>query len=196
MRSAGQHANPDLVFESTKDTPHRMLSLDIPFEPWKRSARIDVAREQLALADVDDAAALQALRRGVRLAFYGLLAADEATTLAGSMVQVAERVHEVAQARFEEGAAPRLDVMQAELGLSRAKADLELARSARTSAQAELNALLNRPPAEPLAVEGDIAQSAPLPAVERGRRRARPPATPSCAAPSARSRSRSAGSAC
>jgi outer membrane protein, heavy metal efflux system len=167
VRSAGQHSNPDLVFESTKDTPHRMLSLDIPFEPWKRSARIDVAREQLSLADVDDAAALQALRRGVRLAFYGLLAADEANTLAGSMVQVAERVHEVAQARFEEGAAPRLDVMQAELGLSRAKADLELARSARTSAQAELNALLSRPPAEPLAVEGDIAQSAPLPAVEQ-----------------------------
>ena len=167
VRSAGQHPNPDLVFESTKDTPHRMLSLDIPFEPWKRSARIDVAREQLALADVDDAAALQALRRGVRLAFYGLLAADEADTLASSMLQVAERVHEVAQARFEEGAAPRLDVMQAELGLSRAKADLELARSARASAQAELNALLSRPPAEPLAVEGDIAQSAPLPAVEQ-----------------------------
>jgi cobalt-zinc-cadmium efflux system outer membrane protein len=167
VRSAGQHPNPDLVFESTKDTPHRMLSLDIPFEPWKRSARIDVAREQLTLADVDDAAALQALRRGVRLAFYGLLAADEANTLASSMLQVAERVHEVAQARFEEGAAPRLDVMQAELGLSRAKADLELARSARTSAQAELNALLRRPPAEPLAVEGDIAQTPPLPAVER-----------------------------
>jgi len=166
VRSAGQHPNPDLVFESTKDTPHRMLSLDIPLEPWKRSARIDVAREELALADVDDAAALQALRRGVRLAFYGLLASDEARSLASSMVQVAERVHEVAQARFEEGAAPRLDVMQAELGLSRAKADLELARSARTSAQAELNALLSRPPAEPLAVEGDIAQAAPLPAVE------------------------------
>ena len=33
VRSAGQHPNPDLVFESTKDTPHQMLSLDIPFEP-------------------------------------------------------------------------------------------------------------------------------------------------------------------
>ena len=77
-KTAGQHPNPDLVFESTKDTPHQMLSLDIPFEPWKRSRRIDLAREELELADVDDAAAMQALRRGVRLAFYGLLAADEA----------------------------------------------------------------------------------------------------------------------
>jgi len=166
VRTAGEHPNPDLVFESSRDTPHRTLSLDLPVEPWKRSARIDVAKEELALADVEDAAALQVLRRGVRLAFYGLLAADEADSLATSMLKVAERVREVAQVRFEEGAAPRLEVMQAELGLSRAQADLELARSTRTSAQAELNALLDRPPAQALAVEGQIAQAAPLPGVE------------------------------
>jgi cobalt-zinc-cadmium efflux system outer membrane protein len=80
---------------------------------------------------------------------------------------VAARVREVAQARFDEGAAPRLDVMQAELGLSRAKADLELARSARLSAQAELNALFNRPPTQALAVQGDAAAGAPLPSIEQ-----------------------------
>jgi cobalt-zinc-cadmium efflux system outer membrane protein len=149
-----------------------MLSLDIPFEPWKRSRRIDLAREELKLSDVDDAAAMQALRRGVRLAFYGLLAAEEGATLAQSMVEVATRVHEVAQARFEEGAAPRLDVMGAELGLARAKADLELVRSARLAAQAELNGLLNRPPAQPLAVAGDLAEGAPLPPVEQAVARA------------------------
>jgi cobalt-zinc-cadmium efflux system outer membrane protein len=167
VQAAGQHPNPGLVFESTKDTPHRMLSLDIPVEPWKRSARIDLAKQELTLADIEDAAALQLVRRRVRLAFHGLLAAEEAVSLATSMDQVAARVREVAQARFEEGAAPRLDVMQAELGQSRAKADLELARSARTSYQAELNALLDRAPAEPLAVAGDVAESAPLPAVEQ-----------------------------
>ena len=172
VRAAGQHPNPDLVFESTKDTPHQMLSLDIPFEPWKRSRRIDLAREELKLSDVDDAAAIAALRRSVRLAFYGLLAAEEAATLAQSMVDVAARVHEVAQARFEEGAAPRLDVMQAELGLARAKADLELVRSARLSAQAELNGLLNRSPTQPLAVAGDTAESAPLPPVDQAAARA------------------------
>ena len=172
VRTAGQHPNPDLVFESTKDTPHQMLSLDVPFEPWKRSRRIDLAREELKLADVDDAAAMQALRRSVRLAFYGLLAAEEGATLAQSMVEVATRVHEVAQARFEEGAAPRLDVMGAELGLARATADLELVRSARLAAQAELNGLLNRPPTQPLAVAGDMAEGAPLPPVEQAVARA------------------------
>ena len=167
VRAAGQHPNPDLVFESTRDTPHQMLSLDIPFEPWKRSARVDVAKQQLKLADVEDAAALQALRRSVRLAFYGLVAADEAVALATSMGQVAIRVRDVAQARFDEGAAPRLDVMQAELGLSRAKVDLGLARSARLSAQAELNALFNRSPGQALAVQGDAAEAAPLPSIEQ-----------------------------
>ncbi len=167
VRAAGQHPNPDLVFESTRDTPHQTLSLDIPFEPWKRSSRLDLARAELSLADVDDAAALQALRRSLRMDFYGLLAAEEGASLATSMVEVATRVRDVSQARFEEGAAPRLDVMQAELGLARAKADLELARSARLSAQAELNGLLNRPPAQPLAVAGDLAEGAPLPPVDQ-----------------------------
>jgi cobalt-zinc-cadmium efflux system outer membrane protein len=172
VTTAGQHPNPDLVFESTKDTPHQMLSLDVPFEPWKRSSRINLAREELKLADVDDAAAMAALRRGVRMAFYSLLAADEGTRLAQSMVDVATRVREVAQARFDEGASPRIDVMGADLGLARAKADLELARSARLAGQAELNALLNRPPAQPLAVAGDLAEGALLPSVEQAVARA------------------------
>jgi cobalt-zinc-cadmium efflux system outer membrane protein len=172
VKTAGQHPNPDLVFESTKDTPHQMLSLDIPFEPWKRSRRIDLAREELKLADVDDAAAIAALRRSVRMAFYSLLAADEGASLAQSMVDVATRVREVAQARFEEGASPRLDVMGADLGLARAKADLDLARSARLAGQAELNGLLNRPPTQPLAIAGDLAEGALLPSVEQAVARA------------------------
>jgi cobalt-zinc-cadmium efflux system outer membrane protein len=167
VRAAGQHPNPALVFESTRDTPHQTLSLDIPFEPWKRSRRVDLAREQLTLADVDDKAALQALRRSVRMAFYGLLAAEEDAELATSMLDVAERVHQAAQGRFEEGAAPRLDVMAAELGVARARAEVQLTRSARGSAQAALNALLNRPPAEPLALAGDLAAAPALPSVDR-----------------------------
>jgi outer membrane protein, heavy metal efflux system len=171
VQAAGQHPNPSLVFESAKDVPHRSLLLEVPFEPWKRSARIDLAKEELTLADVDEAAALQALRRRVRMGFYGLLAAEEGASLGSAMHDVAARVHEVAQARFDEGAAPRLDVMAAELGLARATAELELARSERASAQAELNAVLNRPPDRPLAVVGDLAEAV-VPPIEEATARA------------------------
>ena len=103
------------------------------------------------------------LRRKVRLAFYGLLAADEQVALADAVLSVAERVQQVAQARFEEGAAPRLDVMAAELGVVRARTDLELAQSARRSTQADLNALLNRPPGLTLAIAGETADVPPIP---------------------------------
>ena len=171
VKAAGQHPNPNLVFESAKDVPHQSLLLEVPFEPWKRSARIDLAKEELALADVDEAAALQALRRRVRVAFYGLLAAEEGASLASSMHDVAVRVRDVAQARFEAGAAPRLDVMQADLGLARANAELDLARSERASQQAELNAVLNRPPDRPLAVVGDLAEAA-VPPIDQATARA------------------------
>ena len=95
------------------------------------------------------------------------MAADEQLALADSVLKVAERVRDVAQARFEEGAAPRLDVMQANLGVGRAQADLDLARSNRSAAQADLNALLNRPPGTDLAVEGNLRDIPALPTVER-----------------------------
>jgi len=172
VKTAGQHPNPNLVFESTRDTPHQTLLLEVPLEPWKRSRRLDLAREELSLADVEDAAALLALRRRMRTAFYGLVAAEEGTSLATSMLEVASRVRDAAQARFEAGAGPRLEVMAADLGLARAKADLDLARSARASAQAVLDGLLNRPPAQPVSVAGDMAEGPPLPPVDEAVARA------------------------
>jgi cobalt-zinc-cadmium efflux system outer membrane protein len=119
------------------------------------------------MADVDEAATTRDLRRRVRLAFYGLLAADERLALADSMLKLAERVKDVAQARFEEGAAPRLDVMEAELSAVRARAEVDLARSSRRATQAELNALLNRPPGMTLSLEGEASDTPELPTMDR-----------------------------
>jgi outer membrane protein, heavy metal efflux system len=167
VRAAGQYPNPEFSFEATRDTPHETLSFGMPLEITKRSRRIDLAREELTLADVDERGALRALRRNVRLAFYGLVTADERARLADDLMSVAERVRQVAQARYDEGGAPRLDVMAAELIAARAKADVELARSARDAASADLNALLNQPPGQVLTVAGDAAEAPPAPTVDR-----------------------------
>jgi cobalt-zinc-cadmium efflux system outer membrane protein len=69
-------------------------------------------------------------------------------------------VRDAAQARFETGAAPRLEVMQADLGVTRAETDLELAGATRVAAQATLNAVLNQPPQSALTVTGSLSDLA------------------------------------
>jgi cobalt-zinc-cadmium efflux system outer membrane protein len=168
VRIAGQRPNPDVSFEATQDVPHYAVTMNLPVEvAGQRGRRLDVARAELALADVDLRAALTTLRKNVRLAFYGLVAADERTKVAEAVLAVADRVRQVAQARFEEGAAPRLEVMQADLGVARAKADLELTRSERVSVQAQLNALLNQPSGQVIAVAAEPAEATPIPAIDR-----------------------------
>ncbi|HEV8346974.1 MAG TPA: TolC family protein [Vicinamibacterales bacterium] len=168
IRTARQIPNPDVSFEATQDVPHQGLSVDIPVElGGKRSRRIDLAKEELTLAEVDVQAELRAVRRELRQAFYGLIAADERVRLADSLLDIARGVRDAAQARFDTGAAPRLEVLQADLGVTRAETDLELARSIRVSSQATLDAVLNLPPRQALAVAGTLYEHAPVIAYEQ-----------------------------
>jgi len=162
VRVARQWANPELGFEATEDTPHENLTISLPIEiGGQRGRRIALAKEELTLADLDERTEMRVLRRNLRQAFYGLLAADERQRLAGEVQALAERARQVAQTLFDEGAAPRLDVLQADLGFARAQADFELARASRASALADLNAVLNQPPGEIVAVTGDLADAPP-----------------------------------
>ena len=164
VRVSKQWANPAVGFEVTKDTPHENLTFDVPLPlGGVRGRQIDLAKEELTLADVDEKAAMRTLRRNVREAFYGLLGSDQRLQLAEDVVGLVKRTREAAQARFEEGAGPRLDVLAGDLGLARAESDLALARSARAAALASLNAVLNQPPADAVAVVGDLAETPPPP---------------------------------
>jgi len=168
VRAAGQWANPEFSAEITRDTPHGDVAIGFPVDiGGVRSRRVAVAKEGLAMADVEEAAAQRDLRRKVRLAFYGLLAADERLVLADSMLKVAGRIKEVAQARFEEGAAPRLDVMEADLSVVRVRTEMDLARSDRRAAQADLNALINRPPGMTVSLAGEASEVPALPTMDR-----------------------------
>ncbi len=164
VSAAGQWANPEVSFEATRDTPHENLTFGLPIEiGGQRGKRIAVAREALTLADLDVRAEMRTLRRNLRQAFYGLLAAEQRARLADEVVGLAERTKSVTQARFDEGAAPRLDVLQADLSLARAQADADLARSAHASALADLNAVLNQPPGQAVSVVGDLADAPAVP---------------------------------
>ena len=168
IRSARQIPNPDVTFDVTRDVPHEAVTFSLPVEiGGKRGRRVDLAREALTLADVDVQAEMRAVRRDVRQSFYSLMAADEQGRIAEGALDIARRVRDAAQARFEAGAAPRLDVLQAELGATRAETDLDVARSTRATAQASLNGVVNLAPRQPVAVAGDLLDHTAAPAFEQ-----------------------------
>ncbi len=161
VQAARQIPNPEVNLELTQDLPHQVVTFGLPLEiGGRRARRIDVANEELTLADVDVRAGIRDVRREVRQAFYSLIGADERVRLADDLLQIARRVRDAAQARFETGAAPRLEVLQADLGVTRAETDADLARSSRAAAQASLNAVLNLPPTQPLVVAGSLFEAA------------------------------------
>jgi len=161
IRTARQAPNPSVSFEASKDTPHQAFTFDLPVElGGKRRQRIDLATEELTLADVDVQAEMRAVRHELRQAFYSLVASDERVRIAESVLDIARRVRDAAQGRFEAGAAPRLEVLQADLGVTRAETDVELARGTRAADQARLNAVLDLPPQQPQTVAGSLSEGA------------------------------------
>jgi outer membrane protein, heavy metal efflux system len=157
IQSARLRPNPDVSTETSRDTPHQAFSVDWPVEiGGKRSNRILLAREELSLADIDVQVSLRTMRRRVREAFYSLLASDQRVVLEQQALEIARRLREIAQSRFDTGAAPRLEVLQADLGVARADTDLELARGLQTAERARLNGVLNLPPQQATTVVGSL----------------------------------------
>jgi outer membrane protein, heavy metal efflux system len=158
IQTARQRLNPSAGFEATQDSPHQVFTFDLPVElGGRRGRRIDLATEEVSLADAELQTEFRIMRRELRDAFYSLVAADERVRLAEDVVDIARRLRDAAQGRFEAGAAPRLEVMQGDLGVTRSETDLELARSIRVGAQAHLNSVLNFPPQQVTAVAGSLA---------------------------------------
>jgi cobalt-zinc-cadmium efflux system outer membrane protein len=158
--TARQRPNPDFSMEVSRDAPHEIFSLALPLElGGKRARRVELAREQVSLADLDERQALTSLLKALRQSFYGLLAADEKIRLTEEVLKIAERVREVASERFAQGDAPRLDVIRAELGVARARAELDLAESSRTAALADLNTVLNQPAGQGAQLSGSLLDS-------------------------------------
>lgn len=162
IRTARQRLNPSVGFETTQDKPHQVVSFDLPVElGGRRTRRIDLATEEVTLADADLQVELRVMRRELRDAFYSLIAADERVRLAEDVADIARRLRDAAQARFDAGAAPRLEVMQSDLGVARAETELELARGTRIAAQARLNSVLNFPPQQTTPVAGSLSDGVP-----------------------------------
>ena len=148
IRAAGQRPNPTANFGVLRDTPHESLFFDQPVEiGGRRGKRIEVAHEERTLTEAGIAVVERGVRRNVREAYFALAHARGTTSRRQDALGLAQRLQEIAHARFEAGDIPQLEVTQADLELARAQAAVEVAQQEERVALSDLNAVLNEPAA-------------------------------------------------
>jgi cobalt-zinc-cadmium efflux system outer membrane protein len=146
IQVAKERPNPTLGFSASRDAPHEGATLDQPFELGsKRGRRIEVAKGESALTDLEIAALERQVRHSVRDAYYQAEFKRAVSAQKAELLSLARRLREIAQARFDAGDVPQLEVVQADLEVARADAELQLARQEEEVAASRLNALLNEP---------------------------------------------------
>jgi cobalt-zinc-cadmium efflux system outer membrane protein len=147
---ARQRPNPEASYEAARDTPHQIASLALPLElGGKLSRRVDVANATLARTTAELAVQALDIRRQVRVAYFDLVAATNRVQITSELRSFAERTRNAARDRFESGAAPRLEALQAELALAQADNEQEAAQGRLGAARATLNTLIGRAPDAP-----------------------------------------------
>ena len=144
--AAGQRPNPEVSFEAARETPHWAFTGTVPLElSGKRQRRIDVANATLAVTDAETARITADVRADVRRAYYQAVGAARRVAIAQELEAIQQRARDAAQDRFQTGAAPRLEALQASLALSQAQNEVASARGDLNAARADLNALLAYP---------------------------------------------------
>ena len=143
---ARERLNPEATFEIEKEAPKQSFGFAVPLElGGKREKRIAVGEATIRAGEAEIAATIAEVRNGVRRAYYGVFVADARLMLLNEMRDIAVRVRDTAQQRFDAGSAPRLEVMQAQLTLASAENEATAAEGNAVAARAQLNALLGQP---------------------------------------------------
>lgn len=144
---ARERPNPEARVELERETPKQAYGVAVPLElGGKRGRRIAVGEAERGIGESQIAQATADIRAAVRSAYFGAVAATERLTLLEELRGLASRAKDAAQARFDAGGSPRLEVLQANLALAQAENETTTAGGEITAARAELNALLGAPP--------------------------------------------------
>ncbi len=162
IQIARQRPNPTFNATALRDEPHEGIFFDQPLElGGKRGHRIEVAEQEGALTDVEITTLDRQVRRNTREAFYRLVLARAESERLVRVVKLAQRLKQIAQERFEAGAVAQLEVIQADLEVSRAQAALQGAQQKEKVALSQLNALLNEPASTPWGLAGSLEDLLP-----------------------------------
>lgn len=143
---ARQRPNPIFNFTALRDTPHEGLFIDQPFEiGGKRGRRIEVANQVGALTDLEITGWERQVRRKTREAYFQLSFTQAESARLRHLLELAQRLDQIARERFEAGDVPQLEVIQAGLEVARAQSEYKVAQQEERVSLSQLNALLNEP---------------------------------------------------
>jgi cobalt-zinc-cadmium efflux system outer membrane protein len=163
---ARQRPNPEISAEAARETPHWAIGGTLPIEVGgKRQRRIDVANATLSATEADIARTTADVRADVRRAYYEAVAGVRRLAIMEELEALAARAQGAAQERFQSGAAPRLEALQAALALAQARNEVASARGQLAASRAELNALLAYPP-DAVPSLSDALDAGPLPTLD------------------------------
>ena len=172
---AGERLNPEASFEIEKETPKQSFGFAVPLElGGKRSKRIAVGEATIRAGEAELAATIAQIRNDVRRAYFEALVADARSTVLHELSDLSQRARDTAQARFDSGDAPRLEVLQADLALATSENEATAADGVALAARSKLNAVLALPldTVRPLSTSlddgGAVVTSAALDLARRG----------------------------
>jgi cobalt-zinc-cadmium efflux system outer membrane protein len=132
----------------------------------KRSLHTAVAQSDVDVAKAELAATRLRVQVEVRKAFYDLLRAQDEIRIHDQHVGIAEQAIGAARIKYTVGKIPQVEILKAQLALTRlAEHMIRFERDAEV-ARARLNALLGRDPVASLQVQGEYGLENPLPTVE------------------------------
>jgi cobalt-zinc-cadmium efflux system outer membrane protein len=172
---AGERLNPEASFEIEKETPKQSFGFAVPLElGGKRSKRIAVGEATIRAGEAELAATIAQIRNDVRRAYFEALVADARSSVLRELRDLSQRARDTAQARFDSGDAPRLEVLQADLALATSENEATAADGVALAARSKLNAVLAlpldtvRPLSTSLDEGGAVVASAALALARRG----------------------------
>jgi cobalt-zinc-cadmium efflux system outer membrane protein len=147
IQTARQIPNPNFTFSASRDAPHEAFLIIQPLElGGKRGRRMELARQEQALTDVEIAVVEREVRRQVREAYFAVAQARAETERRARMLTLVQRLLEIAQQRFSAGDVAQLEINQAQLEVARAEVDLGVARQQERVFNGRLSAVLNEAP--------------------------------------------------
>jgi outer membrane protein TolC len=151
---AAERLNPEVRAELAKETPKEAYTLAVPWETGgKRARRIAVGDAAILTGDAELNATIAQVQAEVRRTYFDGFVAVSRQSLLADVQSLAQRARDAAQARFDTGDAPKLEVVQAELVLADAENQATAAAGTVIAARTTLNALLGFPLDAPTAIE-------------------------------------------